>query len=82
MYQTNQYEGMLAETVTTQGYKGDIINAYLARPLGSGPFPGLVVVHHLPGRLRRALAESLFSRRPRHTGGCRREGARGRWSFG
>ena len=36
MYQTNQYEGMLAETVTVQGHKGDIINAYYARPLGPG----------------------------------------------
>lgn len=39
MYQTNMYEGMLAETVTLAGAGGDIINAYLARPLGPGPFP-------------------------------------------
>jgi carboxymethylenebutenolidase len=43
------YEGMLAETVTLRGAKGDSINAYFARPLGSGPFPGMVVIHHLPG---------------------------------
>ncbi len=49
MYQTNMYEGMLAETVTLRGAKGDSINAYFARPLGSGPFPGMVVIHHLPG---------------------------------
>ncbi len=49
MYQTNMYEGMLAETVTMRGAKGDLINAYFARPLGSGPFPGMVVIHHLPG---------------------------------
>jgi carboxymethylenebutenolidase len=40
---------MFAETVTMQGQGGDFINAYLARPIGSGPFPALVVVHHLPG---------------------------------
>ena len=40
MYQTNQYEGMIAETVTMQGHKGETINAYMARPIGAGPFPG------------------------------------------
>ena len=49
MYQTNMYEGMLAETVTMHGANGDVINAYLARPLGAGPFPGMVLIHHLPG---------------------------------
>ena len=39
MYQTNMYEGMLAETITMNGHNGDAINAYFARPLGSGPFP-------------------------------------------
>ncbi|MCU0485221.1 MAG: dienelactone hydrolase family protein [Anaerolineales bacterium] len=49
MYQTNMYEGMLAETITLAGYQGDLINAYFARPLGAGPFPGVVLIHHLPG---------------------------------
>jgi carboxymethylenebutenolidase len=49
MYQTNMYEGMIAETVTLQGHQGDYINAYYARPLGPGPFPGMVVIHHMPG---------------------------------
>ncbi|TAK08013.1 dienelactone hydrolase family protein [bacterium] len=43
------YEGMLAETVTMQGAKGDKINAYFAKPLGDGPFAGMVVIHHAPG---------------------------------
>ncbi len=49
MYQTNMYEGMLAETVVVHGANGDVINAYFARPLGAGPFPGMVVIHHAPG---------------------------------
>lgn len=49
MYETNMYEGMLAETITMPGANGEVINAYFARPLGAGPFPGMVVVHHLPG---------------------------------
>jgi len=43
------YEGMLAETVTMRGNNGDIINAYFARPLGPGPYPAVVLIHHMPG---------------------------------
>ncbi len=49
MYQTDQYEGMLAETITMPGASGETINAYFARPLGPGPFPGMVLAHHMPG---------------------------------
>lgn len=49
MYQTDMYEGMLAETISLSGAGGDLINAYYARPLGAGPFPGVVLIHHLPG---------------------------------
>src|SRR4030042_90217 len=49
MYTTDQYEGMLAETVVLPGHHADLINAYFARPLGQGPFPGMVLIHHLPG---------------------------------
>lgn len=49
MYQTDMYESLLAETITLQGFQGDTINAYFARPLGAGPFPGVVLVHHMPG---------------------------------
>lgn len=49
MVRTDQYEGLLAETVTMTGANGDWINAYLARPLGAGPFPAMVLAHHMPG---------------------------------
>lgn len=49
MYQTDMYEGMIAETVTMPGHNGDLINTYLARPLGPGPYPGMVIIHHMPG---------------------------------
>ena len=49
MYETNMYEGMIAETVTMYGANGDVINAYMARPLGPGPFPAMVLAHHMPG---------------------------------
>jgi carboxymethylenebutenolidase len=49
MYRTDMYEGLLAETVTIRGANGDMIRAYFARPLGAGPYPGMVLIHHLPG---------------------------------
>ena len=49
MYETDMYEGMIAETVSMKSANGDIINAYFARPLGPGPFPSVVVIHHMPG---------------------------------
>ena len=43
------YEGMIAESVAIAGHNGDDVEAYYARPLGAGPFPGVVVIHHMPG---------------------------------
>jgi dienelactone hydrolase len=44
MYQTEMYEGMLAETITIHGANRAVNNAYFARPLGSGSFPGMVMI--------------------------------------
>ena len=43
------YEGLLAETIGFHGHHGDLGEAYYARPVGAGRFPGVVVVHHMPG---------------------------------
>ena len=43
------YEGLIAETINLQGHNGDQIDGYLARPLGAGPFPAVVLIHHMPG---------------------------------
>jgi carboxymethylenebutenolidase len=43
------YEGMIAETIGINGDKNETISAYVARPLGPGPFPGMVLLHHAPG---------------------------------
>ena len=49
MYTTDQYESMIAETISLVGDGGDVISAYIARPLGDGPFPAVVLIHHIPG---------------------------------
>jgi carboxymethylenebutenolidase len=48
-FRTDEYESMLAEKIAFPGYNGDIISAYFARPMGPGPFPGIVLIHHMPG---------------------------------
>jgi carboxymethylenebutenolidase len=49
MVRTDMYEGLMAETVMMAGANGDWINAFFARPLGAGPFPAMVLAHHMPG---------------------------------
>lgn len=43
------YDGMMAESTRIRGHEDDEIEAYFARPLGDGPYPGVVVIHHMPG---------------------------------
>ncbi len=43
------YESMIAENINIRGHNNDLIETYLARPLGEGPFPGVVLIHHYPG---------------------------------
>ncbi len=48
-FNTDQHQGLLARVTTYAAGQGDLIHAYVARPEGNGPFPGIVLVHHLPG---------------------------------
>ena len=43
------YNGLTAETIPFRGHNGDQGEAYYARPVRQGKFPGVVVIHHLPG---------------------------------
>ena len=42
-------DALTAGTISVTGHGGDEIEAYLAHPLGPGPFGGVVVIHHMPG---------------------------------
>ena len=48
-FQTDTHQGQLAHVTTYAAGGGDLIHAYVARPEGDGPFPGVVLVHHMPG---------------------------------
>ena len=44
-----EYVGLSTKTVKLTGHNGDLIDAYVATPEGEGPFPGVLVIHHMPG---------------------------------
>ena len=48
-FDTGRLAGMTCQTIEIAGANGDKIHAYTARPEGKGPFPGVVLVHHMPG---------------------------------
>ena len=48
-FRTDARGGITAEVMTYPGGNGDEIHAYVARPTGDEPVPGIVAVHHLPG---------------------------------
>ena len=46
---TDDYESMLAETITITGHDSKNVRAYMSRPLGKGPYPGIILIPHMPG---------------------------------
>jgi carboxymethylenebutenolidase len=48
-FPTDGPAGVTAEITTIPGGAGDSIHAYVARPSAGGPFPGVLLIHHLPG---------------------------------
>src|SRR6266536_1652097 len=48
-YQTDVGTTITAGITTYTGGGGDQIHTYVARPTGTGPYPGVVLIHHLPG---------------------------------
>ena len=48
-FQTDEYSGRIAETVTVPGHDGKSIHAYWSRPLGKENYPGIVLIPHMPG---------------------------------
>jgi carboxymethylenebutenolidase len=48
-FNTAAPQGLTASLIQFAGNNGDQIHAYVARPSGGGPYPGVVVIHHMPG---------------------------------
>ena len=46
---TAVYDGMIAQTIDIPRQDGGTLQAYYSRPIGDGPFPGLVLIPHMPG---------------------------------
>ena len=92
-FNTETLGGIVAGVSLQAGGQGDQIHTYIARPDGSGPYPGIVLTHHAPRlgrvlprvrsplrrtRLHRRRTEPLRALRSRHTRRRRRRRTRRR----
>src|SRR5262245_9763767 len=48
-FRTDQLESIVSGVMMYAAGGGDMIHAYVSRPEGSGPYPGVVLVQHAPG---------------------------------
>ena len=48
-FRTDAQVSIATQIITYPGGGGDQINAYVARPQGAGRYPGIVLIHHMPG---------------------------------
>jgi carboxymethylenebutenolidase len=48
-FSTDSSQGITSEVITYAGANRDQIHAYVTRPTGNAPAPGVVTVHHMPG---------------------------------
>ncbi len=48
-FQTRDYAGLIAETISVTGHDARPVHAYYARSMDPGPHPGLILIPHMPG---------------------------------
>ena len=48
-FNTADYSGMVAETITLRGKDGTPVRAYYSRPITNEPHPSIVLIPHMPG---------------------------------
>ena len=52
------YGEMMAETVNVVGQNGDLISAYLVKPMGAGPYPGVILIHEAFGMVEHTMEQA------------------------
>ena len=48
-FNTGDYSGMIAETISLKGNNGDTIRAYYSRPIGAASYGSILLIPHMPG---------------------------------
>lgn len=48
-FNTGDYSGMIAETISLKGFNDDEIKAYYSRPLGRETYGSILLIPHMPG---------------------------------